>query len=1271
MTKFQVLISSLLITSLSSTAKTIAIFPTGGSYTGGRTEDIKALSATDISSPYKFNEATFDFISTTISSGTFLFSYVEITAPNLRKVCIKMQTYEESALKSSIADDILIADEASGTYTWTFEGTNYSKTFQSRTTSKKKIEWIEITYGDEDPIVIEPPTILPASETIAPDELISINAEGSIHYAVWTDGNEPDIESWLLYDSPFSLSLTTGLNVGAYSEVDGTRSTIVRKRFFLNKTTDISDFRANASSEPVELNADLVIIATDGEGSAWAVDANGYVVRLQYPSLDLQPNQVISSMTGTLGSDLLGVNLTSQPTLSQQPAVDFTPRQVALAALNQDPETYFAQYLSTPTVSLSPIVTFSSRSSVQSVQDADGNTMAVSDPYSCLERINAGVVAETFVLTGTVDRDGTFIILTAEAATIRKVTLNLNSSPTLGGSVRINGRDLRTLQVDALSQISISANPAVGLKFVKWIDSESSTVSIEQNFSWNISDNTDLTAVFDFIIPTERTVRVEASDSNDGRVSITATPGADFTANSTEITTRAYVTISATPNDDNVIFKGWYNGTSLVSTDREYTYDGDDDITLTARFARLVTIDIVQPEHGTISVINYNTNESIASGDRIELGTIVTLVIEMNQGWTYSKIWLNDEHLTRGMIERIAIARTSTFKIDETILYYEIKIANIGPDSGGNLILATDYDNDSHELKGTIHSTTSGHMDVVQGQPVFIKAMVDESRYISDIKFNDVSLPDLATELLINGIASYIPLASGTLKPVFGYAADRPTVTISVSNPDSSMGQVNMSVNGALSDKPSVSVAKGSEIILTATPAIDTEFLGWMSEGILVSTNPTLKLDNVVTSDSYTASFDPIIKTTRLVHIMACEPSVCNVAITAPIMIESENGSAEIDTRRYVTISTAPVDAVHSRFLGWWDNTAQSYYSLEPTTVYSGTDDISLTARYENIYKVTFACSDNGNIALLEDDNPITSDTWLVEGSQLTVELQADSTYEIATLSVNESIIEVPAHSETYQFKFYLTADTHISASFERKPLYNIVVWTENAEKGSVAVSHSQLPEDFNDNVSLFHGENAVLMAVPARGCRFVGWHDASGHLLSSNDTHTHTAAGDDIFEGIFDYIIPQARTVSLKISDLSAGRVEFISPATLSTTYTGRSYLHVQAIPNEGYEFTSWTDEHGQIISTEPEFWYESAEGVVLTANFRQIGTTGLSGILSKPWQLINNTLTTEIDIIDVISIDGRVIGHCTPSCPLQLKGGVYILLMPDGTTGKIYING
>ena len=113
-------------------------------------------------------------------------------------------------------------------------------------------------------------------------------------------------------------------------------------------------------------------------------------------------------------------------------------------------------------------------------------------------------------------------------------------------------------------------------------------------------------------------------------------------------------------------------------------------------------------------------------------------------------------------------------------------------------------------------------------------------------------------------------------------------------------------------------------------------------------------------------------------------------------------------------------------------------------------------------------------------------------------------------------------------------------------------------------------------------------------------------------DPCVYGQSGKDNGEAVIDFIVrvpkqqlENPRTVSVVSANEALGTVAITSPATTeSSISTDQANVVVKATPAEGAAFMNWTNEAGDIVSTDATYTYKEAEDVTLTANFGYVLT-------------------------------------------------------------------
>ena len=167
-------------------------------------------------------------------------------------------------------------------------------------------------------------------------------------------------------------------------------------------------------------------------------------------------------------------------------------------------------------------------------------------------RIATGTVADTWTVR-VVNPDGrqsepaTFTVLPPRFA------IGVSPSPSDGGSVSGGG------SYSANSSATVNASPNTGYSFVRWTEN-GAQVSTSPSYTFTVTGNRTLVAVFNSVVSQTHTINVSASPTNAGSVS----GGGTYSQNSS-------VTVTATAANG-FTFSRWTENGSQVSTSTNYTF---------------------------------------------------------------------------------------------------------------------------------------------------------------------------------------------------------------------------------------------------------------------------------------------------------------------------------------------------------------------------------------------------------------------------------------------------------------------------------------------------------------------------------------------------------------------------------------------------------------------------------------------------------------------------------------------------------------------------
>ncbi len=257
-----------------------------------------------------------------------------------------------------------------------------------------------------------------------------------------------------------------------------------------------------------------------------------------------------------------------------------------------------------------------------------------------------------FTLTNITEVTNVVISSTAQTRTVSVV-----ADPTEGGTV--SGLENEGVY-NVGATVTLTAVPEEGYKFLYWTESDEEVLR-DATISFTATANRNLVAVFEEIT---YTVTVIAGDGGEVEELASAT-----------VRVGTEVTINATP-DEAYSFDGWYDGDEKVSSDAEYTFTVNDDVSLTAKFTKKTC---------TVSVTGGTPAEStVEYGDDLEI-TIPDYDANAN---TYT-ITVNNEPAevtvsAEGKFTLTNITETTTVVISTATQTRTVTV-NVDPTEGGTV----------------------------------------------------------------------------------------------------------------------------------------------------------------------------------------------------------------------------------------------------------------------------------------------------------------------------------------------------------------------------------------------------------------------------------------------------------------------------------------------------------------------------------------------------------------------------------------------------------
>lgn len=336
---------------------------------------------------------------------------------------------------------------------------------------------------------------------------------------------------------------------------------------------------------------------------------------------------------------------------------------------------------------------------------------------------------------------------------------------------------------------------------------------------------------------------------------------------------------------------------------------------------------------------------------------------------------------------------------------------------------------------------------------------------------------------------------------------------------------------------------------ITATAAHNYTFGAWMKDGDTVSTDTSFNVQ-MLGNATYTATFveDPL-------YTIALQSENLSMGTVNSVAATHEGDE--------VNIVATPKN--HYHFVKWVDaNDTSVVFGTEQDTTFVASENLNLVAMF-HIDMVALTLQSDGNGELTGAGEYEYGQT-VVLGNEPAEHYHLNKWYSEG----NDSIASTPTLSVR------VVSDTTIHADF----VLNTYTITVNAENGHNAIgSGSYTAHDFV-TISAEANDNYHFYSWRKNGLDIAGGEELEIEVLG-NDTYTAVYSENDAFR------------VYVQSANLSQGTVEG------NAAYHVDNVATVTATPKEHHHFMNWTNNAGEVLSTEAEFSFVVESDTTLTANF------------------------------------------------------------------------
>ncbi|HZV33552.1 MAG TPA: choice-of-anchor tandem repeat GloVer-containing protein [Verrucomicrobiae bacterium] len=340
----------------------------------------------------------------------------------------------------------------------------------------------------------------------------------------------------------------------------------------------------------------------------------------------------------------------------------------------------------------------------------------------------------------------------------------------------------------------------------------------------------------------------------------------------------------------------------------------------------------------------------------------------------------------------------------------------------------------------------------------------------------------------------------------------------------------------------------GSSATVTATANPGYQFVGWMQDGIQVSTSASYTF-TAGANTTLVADFEPIYVTV----VLNSSPNIAGTVGGGGTY--QEGGSAT------VTATNNP----GYQFVNWTENGTSISSSGSYTFTVNG--NVTLSANFTPIndtVEVSASPTNGGDVVGTGTYQP---------GTSVTVVATPNSPgYQFVNWTENGIAV-----SSLASYTFTVSSNETLVANFA--PIfYSVAVNASPTNGGTVGGSGTYQG-----------GSTVTVMATNNPGYLFTNW-TVNGNPVNSSSSYSFTLSTNITLVAHFNQII--SYTVAVSASPGNAGTV------TGGGTYPAGSSVTVTATNNASYQFVSWTVD-GTVVSSTPSYNFTANGNLSLVANF------------------------------------------------------------------------
>ena len=727
--------------------------------------------------------------------------------------------------------------------------------------------------------------------------------------------------------------------------------------------------------------------------------------------------------------------------------------------------------------------------------------------------------------------------------------ITATANPAAGGSIQGAG----TYTHGTTCTLTATAAASSGYHFVNWTKGG---VQVSTNATYSFTVTGAEAYVANFAL-------------NNYDITVSANPTAGGTAQGAGTYTYGQTATLTATAATGYTFTNWKKGGTVVSSDATYSFTVTDGGAYVANFA-LNTYTIAATADPAVG-------GTIQGAGTYAHGESATLTATAATGYTFTNWTKNGQVVSTNAAYTFTVTSAASYVAHFTLNTYAIT-ATANPAVGGSIQGAGTY---NHGATVTLTATAAtGYTfvnwtkggTVVSTNASYSFTATEAGAYVANFSLNSYAITASVTPAnsgSVSGAGTYNHGASCTLTATaatgyhfVNWTKNGQVVSTSASYTFTVTGAGAYVANFAINTYAiTASVAPtnsgtvsgtgtynhGASCTLTATAATGYHFVNWTKNGQAVSTSANYTF-TVTEAGAYTANF--------AINTYAITASV------APANTGTVTGAGTYNHGASCTLTATAATGYH--FVNWTKN--GQAVSTSANYTFTVTEAGAYTANFAiNTYAITASVSP-------ANSGTVTGTGTYNHGASCTLTATPTTGYYFVNWTKGGTVVSTNA-----SYTFTVTEAGAYVAHFSLNP-YEIEVSANPTYAGTATGAGTYT-----------HGQSATLTATPNTGYSFINW-TKNGQVVSTSANYTFT--------------VTEAGSYVANFNPIEYTVVTVASPSVGGTVTGGGQFLFgqsctVYAVAAEGYTFVNWTNNAGDIVSTNVTYQFNVYNHEMMTAHF------------------------------------------------------------------------